>query len=209
MRTIAEYSTILLLLFLFIAPLACDDDDDDDTKRDEDDDDDNDDDFNDDPGAFRLISTAFKQNEIIPDQYTCQNDNPADGFSPPLAWENAPSGALAFALTMRDPDSPDGDTKHWGLINVPSDLNNLAEAISPGGDLPEGAWETLNFRETIGYAGPCPPASDDPHHYVLTITALGAEIPNPGGEVPLDDVLGAIEATTLDTATLTGLFGND
>ena len=167
-------------------------------------DDDDDDDDNED--YFRLTSTAFVGNSLIPAKYTCDNDDPDNGVSPPLAWENPPEGTVAFALTCRDPDSPSGDTHHWGLINIPAGTSSLSEGVSPNGSLPDDAWETLNYLDDLGYAGPCPPEDDDAHQYNFTLIALSEEITAPEDDTALADVLGDIEAATIEEAVLTGYY---
>jgi hypothetical protein len=159
------------------------------------------------PTSFQLSSTAFTSMGTIPKQNTCDNPSPDTGLSPPLAWTNPPAGVVAFALTVRDPDSPTGDTKHWGLINLPADMTSLAEGVSPLGTLPPGAWQTLNYSGRVGYAGPCPPHGAQAHRYNFTLIALKKKIDNPGGNVELDKVLPQIEQAALASVTLTGLYG--
>ncbi len=196
---------VVLSLAVLFAGACGDDDDDADTTADDDDDAILDDD--DDAVSFALTSTAFDDQGTIPVKYTCDNDNPDRGFSPPLAWTNVPAGTAAFALTVRDPDAPNGDTKHWGLIDIPADATSLDEGVSPLGPLPTGAWETLSYTGETGYAGPCPPEGDEPHRYNFTLIAMSAAIGNPGEEVELDDVLDQIDSLTIESVTLTGLYG--
>ena len=191
-----------------VCALACGDDDDDDDSADDDSGDDDADDTDDDdlnPGDFQLLSSAFSEQGTIPVAYTCEGDD----VSPPLLWINPPEEAVAFALTVRDPDSASGDTHHWGLINIPATETALAEAVSPGGTSPDGAWETTNFRDEVGYAGPCPPHGDDPHEYRFALTALSAEIPDPGEETPLADVLETIDGLAVGRTTLAAYFGRE
>lgn len=42
-------------------------------------------------------------------------------------------------------------------MDLPATVGHLDEGASPGGSLPEGAWEALSYLGTAGYAGPCPP----------------------------------------------------
>ena len=195
---------VLAVLLLAIGPAACSSNDDDSGDDDAGDDDAGDDD--DDPNAFRLTSSAFEHLGAIPAKYTCENEDLDRGLSPPLAWVNVPDGTVAFAVTVRDPDAPDGDTKHWGLINIPTTFSTIDEGISPEGTRPAGSWETLNYRGETEYAGPCPPPADDAHRYNFTLYALSAEVPDPGTDTALDDVLPDLDAATIETTTLTGLF---
>ena len=53
---------------------------------------------------FTITSSAFKEGNMIPKKYTCDD---AD-VSPPLAWENIPEGTKSFAIICDDPDAPMG-----------------------------------------------------------------------------------------------------
>jgi Raf kinase inhibitor-like YbhB/YbcL family protein len=183
------FFAIVLVIGLTLC-VACGDDDDDDDNDDDDDDD----------GTFILTSSAFDDGGNIPEKYSCDGDN----TSPPLSWSGAPEGTEYFAITVRDPDG--GDAQHWALINIPGDSSSLDEGISPGSNLPEGTWETLNYTDQGGWAGPCPPEDDDPHGYIFTLYALNAEVAAPGTSVYLNDAEPWIEAAAIATTTLTGMF---
>ena len=154
----------------------------------------------DDGELFALTSSAFEAGEAIPQKHSCEG---AD-VSPPLAWTDASDGTVRFALTIRDPDG--GDAQHWGLIDIPGDVESLAEGISPAGDLPADAWETLNYKGEVGYAGPCPPPPHDAHGYVFTLYALGEPISEPDEDATLDSIEPALESAALATTTLVGQF---
>ncbi|MFH1468191.1 MAG: YbhB/YbcL family Raf kinase inhibitor-like protein [Pseudomonadota bacterium] len=155
------------------------------------------------PGALALTSSAFSDGTSIPEAYSCDGD----AGSPPLAWQGAPEGTAAFALTLRDPDAPSGDCHHWGLVDLPATVDHLDEGASPGGSLPEGAWEALSYLGTAGYAGPCPPPGAAAHTYRFTLYALNAPLGDPGEAPALADVLADLDAATLGTATLVGSYG--
>jgi hypothetical protein len=46
--------------------------------------------------AITLNSPAFQQNDHIPSRYTCEGED----ISPPLAWEDVPTGAKSLALII-------------------------------------------------------------------------------------------------------------
>jgi len=54
--------------------------------------------------AFELKSTAFKANDAIPKDYTCDGSD----RSVPLTWNDPPAGTKSFALIADDPDAPRG-----------------------------------------------------------------------------------------------------
>jgi len=161
---------------------------------------------NDDPGSFALTSTAFQSMSTIPKKYTCDQGQPKTGYSPPLAWSNPPAGTVAFALTLRDPDAPSGDFKHWGLIDIPADVTSLSEGASPVGPLPSGAWQAVNDTGEAAYMGPCPPHGNGVHHYNFVLIALKKKIGNPAQPIQLGAVLPQIEQATIGSVTLTGLY---
>lgn len=153
------------------------------------------DDFGD---AFTLTSDAFENNGAIPAKHTCDG---ADK-SPSLYWTNVPGGTEAFAVTVRDPDSPSGDTKHWIIVNIPAGFDHLGE----GADPPMGATQVESDMDSADYRGPCPPEGDGPHRYIFTLYALDAELADMAADTPYDEVIAAVESAAIDSAALTGIY---
>jgi len=116
-----------------------------------------------------VSSTAFAAPGTIPREYTCDGDD----VSPPLAWSGAPSGTMAFAIVMDDPDAPVGTWVHWVAYNLPPDT----VALPAGGSraLPAGAIDGKNSWGRTGYGGPCPPGGK-PHRYSFRVYALDATL---------------------------------
>lgn len=144
--------------------------------------------------AFTLASSAFRDGETIPRQFTCEGDD----VPPPLDWSAPPAGTRSFALVMDDPDAPGGTFTHWLLFDIP------ATATSLRGD--GGAGRTLrNSFGRPGYGGPCPPKGHGPHRYVFALHALDVEAldVHGRGRDALDRALGA---HTLGVARLTGRY---
>jgi Raf kinase inhibitor-like YbhB/YbcL family protein len=118
--------------------------------------------------AFELMSTAFKNNQRIPDKFTCKGQN----VSPGLDWKDAPAGTKSFALIMDDPDAPVeiappyGIWDHWIIYNIPSSITALLEGQINGGiKVLNNGWKEKK------YGGPCPP-SGKPHRYFFKLYAL-------------------------------------
>jgi Raf kinase inhibitor-like YbhB/YbcL family protein len=98
-----------------------------------------------------------------------------DNRSPDLQWTGAPEGTKSYALTMFDPDAPTGvGFCHWVAYDIPAKFATL-EAGADSGKRPHlhGGLRGLNDFGDTHYDGPCPPLGDPPHHYHLTIYALG------------------------------------
>lgn len=109
--------------------------------------------------AFTLSSTAFREGEAIPKQFTCEGGDSI----PPLAVSEPPEGTRSFVLIMDDPDAPGGTFTHWLAYDIPS----------RGSDLDTNAGKSLqnSFRRQ-GYGGPCPPYGHGPHRYFFRLYAV-------------------------------------
>ena len=144
--------------------------------------------------AMTLTSPAFLDGGIIPTQFTCDGDN----LPPPLHWSPGPGGTLSFVLTMEDPDAPGGDFTHWVLYDIPAQ-----DTQWPG----DGSSKTLrNSFGNSGYGGPCPPAGDDPHRYILSIHAVDVRYLELAGErVP--DLRAALAEHSIARGQLIGRYG--
>lgn len=108
-----------------------------------------------------ITSSAFKEGERIPVEYTCNGKN----ISPPLAWKDLPANTQSLALIVDDPDAPSGTWVHWVLYQVPAKTEGL-----PAGAADLGIQGQNSSRKT-GYSGPCPPAGK-PHRYFFKLYAL-------------------------------------
>jgi Raf kinase inhibitor-like YbhB/YbcL family protein len=125
---------------------------------------------------MELTSSAFKNGQPIPNQYTCEGNN----ISPPLTWNGAPGNTETFALIVDDPDAPKGVWTHWMVFNLPADASGLPEAAAKSGPLPGNAKEGLNDFNHPNYDGPCPPAGKE-HRYFFKIYALDTALGLPSG----------------------------
>jgi Raf kinase inhibitor-like YbhB/YbcL family protein len=128
--------------------------------------------------ALTLTSPAFRHEETIPREYTCDGEDVA----PALEWSAAPQGTRSFALIVDDPDAPDPKHPkmtwvHWVLYNIPPACHGLPRGARAA-DLPAGAKEGLNDWKRTGYGGPCPPIGR--HRYFHKLYALDAVLPDLG-----------------------------
>ena len=141
-----------------------------------------------------LTSTAFKEGETIPVEYTCSGQN----TSPPLAWSVLPSGTQSLALIVDDPDAPAGTWVHWVLYNLPGTTNSLPAGVQKPG------VEGQNSSRKMGYSGPCPPPGK-PHRYFFKLYALDANLKlDPGANKA--DLEKAMQGHVLDQGQLMGTF---
>ena len=141
-----------------------------------------------------FTSSAFKEGETIPVEYTCNGQN----ISPPLAWTNLPTDTQSLALIADDPDAPSGTWVHWVLYNLPPGTNGLPVGAQNPGD------EGINSSRKTGYSGPCPPAGK-PHRYFFKIYALDTRLDlDPGaGKADLEQ---AMQGHILAQGQLMGTF---
>jgi hypothetical protein len=124
---------------------------------------------------FILSTNGLADNAMMPkeDGYDktsatglpCSGTNHAPGFS----WANPPAGTQSFAVLMFDPDGRAGlGVSHWVLYNVPGTVLSI-----PTADIAANKYTVgRGTGDLVSYRGPCPPAGDAPHHYVVTIYAL-------------------------------------
>ncbi len=154
-------------------------------------------------GEFTLTSTAHEDGAEFDDKYTCASGNGqfGSGVIPPLAWANAPTGAMSFAITFIDTKVLDDDSiddsqaYHWAMWDIPADVMAIMEAGE--GDV-EGAQQASPLG---GFFPPCPGGRDDT--YSFTIYAIPtATLDYSGNDVKAAET--AIKAVAIDNAVLTG-----
>jgi len=161
--------------------------------------------------TFTVTSESFKDGDTIGQDHV-MSENYGFGCaggnkSPQLSWSGAPDGTKSFAITCYDPDAPTGSGFwHWVVANIPADVTSLDVGAS-GSGMPKGALETRTDVGKPGYAGPCPPEGDDPHHYVFTVFAVKEESLPVEADTSAAVVGFQLHFNTLAKATLTGRFG--
>lgn len=125
-------------------------------------------------GSMKLLSSAFANNERIPDLYTCQGDN----IPPPLEIQGVPKEAKSLALIVDDPDAPRGTVDHWIVWNIDPEttiINSLSRFGSVG----------KNSSGVDAYKGPCPPPGK-PHRYFFKLYAIDNVLQLPIGSSKKD-----------------------
>lgn len=137
------------------------------------------------------VELPFKENEYIPEKYTCKGID----ISPKIKISQIPEETKSIAIIMDDPDAPFGTFVHWVIWN-----------IKPG-DIPEGyksEFEGTNDFGVIGYRGPCPPHGS-PHRYFFKIYALNTKL-NLRRGIRKSELLNAMDKHIIEEVNYIGLF---
>ena len=150
-------------------------------------------------GSIKLTSTAFKEGEPIPRQYTCNGVN----VSPSLEWSGVPKSAKTVVIIADDPDAPAGAWVHWVLYNLPADNIGMVENLPATDELKAGGFQGKNDFGKIGYGGPCPPSGM--HRYFFKIYALDSELPLKAGATKAE-VEKAMEGHVVAQGQLMGTY---
>jgi Raf kinase inhibitor-like YbhB/YbcL family protein len=150
--------------------------------------------------ALSITSPAFRHNEPIPREYTCDGANSV----PALEWTGAPEGTKSLALIVDDPDAPDPKAPqrtfvHWVVYN----LSPSATELPAGGALPGGARSGNNDRKQDRYTGPCPPIGR--HRYFFKLYALDTVLDELHAPTKVE-LEKAMHGHTLDRAELVGTY---
>jgi hypothetical protein len=144
--------------------------------------------------------------ETVPTRYTCEADDGV-GVSLPVEVGSVPPPTEALALVFEYPNTVGGTFTHWVAWNLSADLDRVPEAVPTDPSPPElgGGVQGRNGTGSVGYVGPCPPPSEEPQRYWLTLYALRRELDVPAGSErdPVDD---ALETATLASKRLTTYF---
>ncbi|HET6633297.1 MAG TPA: YbhB/YbcL family Raf kinase inhibitor-like protein [Rhodanobacteraceae bacterium] len=138
-------------------------------------------------------------------RYGCDGGNQ----SPALAWHAAPEGTRSYAVRLFDPDANGGKGWwHWLVTAIPASRHTLpAGAGDQQGALAGGGHQWKNDFGDAAYGGPCPPAGDPPHHYVLTVDALDVASLTLPADSSAAQVQQAIQRHSLAHASITTHYG--
>ena len=151
------------------------------------------------PIPLGFSSSAFANNQPIPDTYVAKNGG--GNMSPPLAWTTIPEGTGSFAIQMVDLDFRTPPFIHWVITDIPASSTSLPAGIPGGNNLTEPA-EALGANQLSNYAGPNPP---NLHRYEFTIYAIkeGAVL-NLGNDSAANKA--NLEANSIEKATIIGTY---
>ena len=166
------------------------------------------------PAALTVTSTAFKNGDSIPADYTADGKN----VSPPLNWTGAPAATREFAVILDDPDAPTPQPfVHWVVYKIPGTATGLPQAMPmgataavAGGSATQGTTGFGMFARRggpppePGYRGPAPPPGK-PHHYHFKVYALNAALDAKEG-MTKDELLKAMEGKIVAQGELVGVY---
>jgi len=150
--------------------------------------------------GFTITSPEFASGKPVPRQYTCDGGD----RSPPLRWDEPPTGTQTFALIVDDPDAPGGTWVHWVLYNLPVSTRSLPEAVAQDPNGPDGSRQGRNSFGRSGYGGPCPPGGST-HHYFFRLYALDIEA-NPPAEATAGQLQSAMNGHIVAYSELVGTY---
>lgn len=141
--------------------------------------------------SLNVTSSAFKDKDQIPAQYTCQGQN----INPPLQIGDIPQGTKSLVLIVEDPDAPGSTFDHWVMWNIPPD-GMIQENSAPG-------VQGSNSAGKNSYMGPCPPSGK--HRYFFRIYALDTMLDLPPG-ADKKAVEKAMKGHVLTDGSLLGIY---
>lgn len=150
--------------------------------------------------SLKLMSTAFRPGEMIPDQYSRKGGN----LSPPITWSGVPVETQSLALVVDDPDAPSGLFVHWLVYDIPPGEQGLAEGQPAAEELANGERQGRNGFGDVGYGGPQPPSGT--HRYFFHLYALDTELSVPA-KASRNDLDAAIRGHVLEETELMGRYG--
>jgi Raf kinase inhibitor-like YbhB/YbcL family protein len=144
---------------------------------------------------MRITSTAFRDREFIPRQYSRYGEDK----SPPLHIEDVPANTRSLALIVDDPDAPGGLFTHWVVFDMDPKTVDLGEDHAPEAPARQGQ----NSWGEAQYGGPRPPSGE--HRYFFHLYALDRTVDVPRGSTRAQ-VEQAMNGHVLETAELMGRY---
>ena len=144
--------------------------------------------------SMHILSSAFGNNQTIPDKYTC---NGAD-INPPLSFVEVPILAKSLVLIVDDPDASRGDWVHWLIWNLSPDTKEIRENYVPA----EGVLGMTDFGKR-DYGGPCPPSGVHRYQFKLFALDVTLELPESTGKNDLEKFM---QGHILEQTILVGLY---
>lgn len=145
--------------------------------------------------AFALSADGLADNAMLARSAGCERDG-GTNVAPAFSWTAPPAGTRSFALVGTDPDGGKGKGAiHVLIYNIPGTATSLTSAQIGSHSFAAGALG----NDVAGFRGPCPPAGDAPHHYIITLYALDVPALAPG--LDRDGLMQAMSGHSLDATS--------
>jgi hypothetical protein len=141
------------------------------------------------PDQEFAIVAPWEDGEPLDPQFTC------DGSSIPPSFDVAgfPEGTVTWGLSIIDISS--GDAVQWVVANVDPSINRVEAGV-----VPDGAVQSLNRVNKVGYVAPCPKVGE-PHTYLFTVYAISQQLEATDG-TDSETLLASLEAGSLGTTSI-------
>lgn len=145
----------------------------------------------------------------VPEEHACTGEN----VSPEMDFVEVGTEAESVAVSLHDADA--NDTLHWsvwgierGLPRLPASLPRDPEVrlseITPNEDFDATVFQGRNYRDEVGYYGPCPPEGER-HTYLFTVSALDTSLDLEPGASP-DAFREALDGSVVGQASVGTYF---
>lgn len=162
-------------------------------------------------GATLSFDVPAVDSEQIRTRYTCDGEN----VSPELILVETGAAIESLAVVLDDPDAGPDPAVHWTLWDVPPAIEAIPQDVrkQPTVELtevesegpPPTVSQGTNFRDEVGYFGPCPPEGER-HTYRFRMFGLSEPL-GVEARAPPDTVEGALEGKVVGQTTFTGRYG--
>ena len=150
---------------------------------------------------IKIKSSVFHEGSFIPSKYSCEGEN----ISPQLHWNEVSKEVKSYAIILDDPDAPGGDFVHWVIFNIPGNMKELHENVTPSRNIPDEVMLGTNSFGRIGYGGPCPPPGKA-HHYYFRIYALDTILHHIESGSTKEQLIKAMEGHIIAKGELMGMY---
>ncbi|MFF7066138.1 YbhB/YbcL family Raf kinase inhibitor-like protein [Pseudomonas sp. NPDC008258] len=157
---------------------------------------------------FEISSTSYQDGDIISKRQagTSVECGSGNALTPQVSWHNAPANTASIAILMHDPDGQKGlGVSHWVAYNIDARRGSIGEGDGQR-SLP-GITVGKNVSGEQAYRGLCPPASDHPHHYTLTVIATTLAPGDLPPSLSRDELLAKLQGKTLAAQSIVGRYG--
>jgi len=136
------------------------------------------------------IAVPWEEGAPIDALFTCDGSK----LSPSFDIAGLPEGTVTWGLSIVDQTA--ANAVHWVAANIDPAINHVDAGV-----VPAGAVQSLNRIQKVGYAAPCPKASEL-HTYVLTVYAVSQQLEVSDG-MDAETMLTSLEAGSLGITSST------